>query len=171
MVVNGDREFLLRLILADYVAIQKRLDLRRPRQSAIGRTGLLALLVFENLLADAHALVANVRARIFRRRTDKFLHLLLSLMAERTSQRLFWSKPFHRASPLSSENITSAPTPKQYLIVKRKIAAGQSFITFTTNLLELYRCLEMISSTMPYALDCSAVMMKSRSTSRSIFSR
>ena len=128
MVVNGDCEFLLSFILADYVAIQKRLDLRRTRQPAIRWAGLLALLIFENLLADAHALVANIRARIFRWRTDKFLHLLLSLMAERTTQRLFWSKPFHRASPLSSE--TTAPTPKQYLILERKIRRKAEFHHF-----------------------------------------
>ena len=63
VVVDGDGELLLRLVLADHVAIEKCLDLGRTRQAAVRGAGLLALFIFQNLLADAHALVANVRAR------------------------------------------------------------------------------------------------------------
>jgi len=85
MVVNRDRQLLLGLVLTDNVAVKERLDLRRAGQTPVRRAGLLALLVLENLLADAHALVANVRARIFRWRTDQLLHLLLRFMAEGTA--------------------------------------------------------------------------------------
>src|SRR5271156_6028349 len=113
VVVNRYREFFLGLVLADYIAIEKRFDLGRPREPAIGRAGLLALLVFQNLLADAHALVANVRARILGWRTDELLHLLLRFMAEGTAQRLFGSKPLHWLGPLSSE----APHPRRICIL------------------------------------------------------
>ena len=106
MVVNRDGQLLLRFVLADHVSVEKRLDLRRARQAAIGRAGLFALLVFENLLADAHALVADIRARIFRWRADELLHLLLRFMAEGTAQRLFWGEPFHLIDAPSRRNHT-----------------------------------------------------------------
>ena len=64
MVVHRYRKLLLRFVLPDYISIEKRLNLRRPWQTPVNRAGLLALLVFQNLLADAHALIANVGARI-----------------------------------------------------------------------------------------------------------
>src|SRR5271168_234221 len=52
-------------------------DEKREQASPANRRSLLALLILKNLLANAHALVANVRARIFRRRADQLLDLLL----------------------------------------------------------------------------------------------
>ena len=135
VVVHRYREFFLGLVLADDVAVEERLDLGRPGKAAIGRAGLLALLVFENLLADAHALVANVRARILRWRADELLHLLLRFMAEGTAQRLFGSKPLHWLGPLSSE----APHPRRMciLLYGGGWAPGENFIGLDTNPLEL----------------------------------
>ena len=85
VVVDRYGKFLLGFVLTDDVAVEKRLDLGRTGKPAIGRAGLFALLVFENLLANADALIANVRARIFRGRADQLLHLLLRFMAEGTA--------------------------------------------------------------------------------------
>ncbi len=95
VVVNRDGEFLLGAVLADDVAIEELLDLRRAGKPACGGRGLLALFILENGLADADTFVADVRARIVRRRTNQLLDLLLSLMAEGAAQRLIWIEFFH----------------------------------------------------------------------------
>jgi hypothetical protein len=119
VVVDGDSEFLLGLILANHIAIEERLDLGRARQAAIRRARLFALLIFENLLANAYALVANVRAGILGGRADKLLHLLLRLMAEGTAQRLFWCEPFHRICSLPGRTTTPIIILKSILRRKR----------------------------------------------------
>src|ERR1700730_5312759 len=71
VIINSDGQFLFRAVLADNVAVQELLDLRRARQAARRRSSrLLALFIFQNRLANAHTLVANVRPGIVRRRTD-----------------------------------------------------------------------------------------------------
>ena len=95
MVVDGDREFLLRAILADDVAIKELLDFGRAGEATGRCSGLFAFFVFQNGLADAHALVANVRARIVRRRTDQLFDLFLSFVAEGTAKRFIWAIFFH----------------------------------------------------------------------------
>ncbi len=52
MVVDGDGQLLFGLVLADDIAVEKRLDLRRARQALIDRIRLLALFFLEDLLAD-----------------------------------------------------------------------------------------------------------------------
>src|SRR4029077_8941821 len=88
--------------LADDVAVQELLDLRRARQPARGGRGLFPLFVFQNRLADAHTLVADVRPGIIRRRTDELLHLLLRLVAEGAAERFVWGVFFHVCEGLSS---------------------------------------------------------------------
>ena len=95
VVVNRHCQFLLRAVLPDDVAIQELLDLRRAGKPLRWRRSLFALLVFQNRLAHAHALVADVRARIVRRRTDQLLDLLLCLMAKGAAQGLVWVEFFH----------------------------------------------------------------------------
>ena len=87
MVIDSDGEFLFRFVLADDVTVQKRLDLRRPREPLVHRIGLFPFFFFEDLFADIHTFVADVSARIVRGRADQFLDLLLRLMAEGTAQR------------------------------------------------------------------------------------
>jgi hypothetical protein len=82
VIVNRDGEFFLGAVLADDIAIEELLDLRRAGKPARGSGGLLALFILENRLADADAFIANVRPRIVRGLTNELLHLLLSLMAE-----------------------------------------------------------------------------------------
>src|SRR5258708_5801750 len=102
VVVNGHRQFLFGAVLADNVAIQELLDLRRARQAARRRSGLFALFVFQNRLADADTLIADVRPGIIRRRTDELLHLLLGLVAEGATKRFVWRIFFHVCEGLSS---------------------------------------------------------------------
>src|SRR5215469_18404804 len=102
MVVNRDGQFLLCLVLADHVAIEKGFDFRRSRQAAADWAGLLFLFFLQNLLTNGDALVANVRARIFGRRADEFFDLLLRFMAEGAVQRFLWAESFHRSLRLRS---------------------------------------------------------------------
>src|ERR1700674_5511511 len=102
VIVNGDCQFLFGAVLADDVAVQELLDLGRAGQAARRGRGLLALFVFQNRLADADTLVADVRPGIIRRRTDELLHLLLRLMAEGAAERFVWRVFFHVCEGLSS---------------------------------------------------------------------
>src|SRR5260370_24623520 len=95
MVIDGDGQFFLRAVLPDYVAVEKLLDLRRPGQ-AFGRArSLLAFFVVQNRLADADTFVADIRARIVRRRADQFFNLFLGLMAKGTAEGLLWVEFFY----------------------------------------------------------------------------
>jgi len=65
VVVNGDGQFLLGLILADNVFVEERLDLERLGQMRGSRAGgSLRAVVFEDRVANSNALVADIRARI-----------------------------------------------------------------------------------------------------------
>ncbi len=99
MVVDRHSELLLGFVLPNHVAVEKGLYLGRARQAAVCRAGLFALLVLENLLADADTFIADIGARVFRWRADEFLDLLLRFMAEGTAQRFFWGEPFHLLRP------------------------------------------------------------------------
>jgi hypothetical protein len=86
MVIDRDGELFLGFILADDVTVQKRLDLRRPREPLIDWIRLFALFFFEDLLADIYTFIADIGARVIRGRADQFLDLFLRLMAEGTAQ-------------------------------------------------------------------------------------
>ena len=101
MVINGDSQFFLSAILANDVAVEKLFNLGRARQAAGRRSGLLALLVFKNRLADADTLVADVRPGIIGRRTDELLDLLLRLVTEGTAKGFVWTIFFHVCEGLS----------------------------------------------------------------------
>ncbi len=79
VVVNGDREDLLRAILADHVVVEDRLDLGRLRNG--GRAGVrLVLLHFlrDDVVAETDALIADVD----RRSGDELFDFLLRLTAK-----------------------------------------------------------------------------------------
>jgi len=99
MIVDGNCQFLFGFVLTNHVTIEEGLDLRRAGQAAINRSGLLALFLFKNLLANTHAFIANVGTRIIRRRTDELLNLLLRFMTERTAQRFVRAKFSHGCRP------------------------------------------------------------------------
>src|SRR5205823_5927470 len=82
VVVDRDRERLLRLLLTDHVLIEDVLDLRRCGYLG-DRFGNFALFVFrEDLVAEGDALVADVD----RRARDELPDRVLRLSAKRTAQ-------------------------------------------------------------------------------------
>ena len=72
MVVNGDRQLLLGLLLADDVLVEECLDLSRLGKliRRCGRLGFGAI-VFQNGVADGNAFIANVGARVVGGRRDQ----------------------------------------------------------------------------------------------------
>src|SRR5258708_29166931 len=84
------------VLRADIVGVEKLLYVGWTGESASERSGLLALFILENGLANADTFIADVGARIVGRRTDQLLDLLLSLVAEGAAQWLGWIKFFHR---------------------------------------------------------------------------
>src|SRR5207247_3478370 len=111
VVVHRHREFFLRAVLPDDVAVEKPLDFRRPRKLPRRCGRLFALLVFQNRLANSHALVADVRAWLVRRRTDQLCDLLLRFVAKGAAQWLIWVKFFHWYGGLSSAGLLRSLYP------------------------------------------------------------
>ena len=105
MIVDRDGELLFCAVLPNDVAIKKLLNLRRTRKPARGRNGLFALFIFENGLANADAFVADVGARIVRRRADQLFDLFLRFMAKGTAQWLVWVEFFHWCEGLVSAGL------------------------------------------------------------------
>src|SRR5262249_45863132 len=87
----------------------------RAREPAGGCSGLFALFILENRFAHADALVADVGARIVRRRTDQLLDLLLRFVAEGTAQRFVGAIfLFHVCAGLASHE----PVAKSFNILQ-----------------------------------------------------
>src|SRR5690606_10546440 len=84
MVVHGDREGTLRVLLADHILVQRVLDLPRRGQRR-RRTGrLLLLLLRKDLVAQRDALVADVDGGT----GDEPLHRVLRFTAEGAAEVL-----------------------------------------------------------------------------------
>ena len=84
VVVDGDREDLLRLLLTDDVVVQELVDLTRLGQLVEAELGGLGELLLDDLVAEIDALVADVDAGA----GDQLLDLLLRLAAERALQQI-----------------------------------------------------------------------------------
>src|SRR6202040_1833663 len=99
VVVNRHRQFLLGLLLADYVLIEKTLYFLRLGQLIGGGGGRRrGAVIFQDGIADRHALVAYVRPGIIAGGRNKLGHCVLRLVAERTAQHLLGASPvFHSA--------------------------------------------------------------------------
>jgi hypothetical protein len=84
MVVNRDRQHLLRMVLADDVIIENLVDFLRCRNAVTGFApsgfGLLA----DDIFAQLNALIADVH----RRPRDELADLVLALPAERAIERI-----------------------------------------------------------------------------------
>src|SRR5205823_8857114 len=79
VVVDGDREDLLRALLPDHVLVEDLLDLRGLRdRGRRGETLLLVTLLGDDVVAEVDALVADVN----RRSGDQLADLVLALPAE-----------------------------------------------------------------------------------------
>src|SRR3954462_10482142 len=87
VVVDGDGELLLRLLLADDVFVEEDFYFGRLRQMVRRSRGMrFCAIVFQDGVADGDALVANVSPRIIARRGDEFGNSVLRFMAERTTK-------------------------------------------------------------------------------------
>src|ERR671918_692357 len=84
VVVDGDRERALGLLLADDVVVQDRVDLLRPREVVEVELRRRGQLLVDDLVAEIDALVADVDARA----GDELLHLPLALAAEAAEKLL-----------------------------------------------------------------------------------
>ncbi len=101
VVVDRHGELLLGLVLADHVVVEEALHLLRLGQVAGGGGGMrFAAVVLEDRVADSHALVADVGARVVAGRRDQLGHGVLRLVAERAAQCFFGSRArFHFPAP------------------------------------------------------------------------
>src|SRR5450759_2808262 len=82
VVVDGDGELLLRLLLPDYVGVEELLDLLRLRELRLGRRSLEDAVLGDDVEADVDALVANVDGGP----GDELLDVSLALVAKGTAQ-------------------------------------------------------------------------------------
>src|SRR5581483_10706917 len=133
--VHGDREGLLGVLLADDVVVQELVDLLGLRQLVEAHLRAVGELLFDDVVAQVDALVADVHARP----GDQLLDLLLRLAAEGALDEV---------APLIELRHDS---PRCYAAPARVSAGAAEPLT--------------ISSMMPYSRASSAPMMKSRSVS------
>ena len=84
VVVDRDREGLLRGLLADDVALEELVDLPRLGEFLPPHLGGLGELLLDDLVAEIDALVADVHTGS----CDELLHLLLALSAERALEQV-----------------------------------------------------------------------------------
>ncbi len=135
VVVDGDREDLLRLVLADDVVLQEGEDLRRLGQLVEAELTRLGELLLDDLVAQVDALVADVDARS----CDELLHLLLGLATERALQQL---APLAELGHLSPSVLVLVPCPYRSAVIGPLWSASSRAL--------------MTSSMMPYSLAWSA---------------
>ena len=100
VVVDGDGELLLGLVLADDVFVEESLYFLRLGQMGGGGSGLyVAAVVFEDRVADGDAFVADVGARIIAWRRDQLGDCVLRFMAERAAKCVVGTRArFHAAN-------------------------------------------------------------------------
>src|ERR1035438_2055436 len=110
MVIDGDGELLLGLLLPNDVLVEEGLHLLRLRQLVgDGSRRSCGAVVFKDGVADLHAFVADVRPGIVARRRDEFRDRVLRLVAKRTAQHLFGARSgFHSALLLFSGGLAAA---------------------------------------------------------------
>jgi hypothetical protein len=130
MVVDGHRQDLLALLLADHVVVQELVDLTGLGELLQLQLGGLGELLLDDLVAEVDALVADVDPGP----GDELLDLFLALPAERALQKVRLSELCHGPPP----SVSGLRTPISY--DDAAAAAASSARTFR----EL-----MISSTIP----------------------
>ena len=150
VVVDRDRQDLLRLLLADDVVVQELVDLTGLGQLVEAELGGLGELLLDDLVAEIDALVADVDAGP----GDELLDLLLRLAAERALQQL--------ATVSELGHVVVPPL--------RVVACASAGTAVIGPLVSASSRVEITSSMMPYSLASSADITKSRSVSRWIFS-
>jgi hypothetical protein len=84
VVVHRNGELLLRLVLADHVLVKERMDLAWPRQLVEPNFAGIGEFLFDDLVTQLDALVADIHTWT----SDELLDLLLRLPAEGTLQQV-----------------------------------------------------------------------------------
>ncbi len=126
VVVDRDRQDLLRRVLADDVVVEERTHLTRVRQVVEAELGGLGELFFDDLVAQIDALVADVHAGA----RDELLDLLLRLAAERALQQFAGVAEFrHLSVPLRVVAEPCDPDPT----VSSPVIGARQFGASTTN--------------------------------------
>ena len=80
MVIDSNRERLLCAFLADHILVEEVIDLGRFRKFLESKRGRFGKFVFEDLIAEFDALIADIDTRA----RDQLLDLLLCLSTEGT---------------------------------------------------------------------------------------
>ena len=150
VVVHGDRQDLLGVLLADDVVVQEGEDLSWLGELVEVEVGRLGQFLFDDFVAEVDALIADIDTRT----GDELLDLLLRLAAERAFQQLAAVTELRHVACLAVLVSVLDPEPHAARI-------GPS--SATSRLL-------MTSSMMPYSSASSADITKSRSVSLWIFS-
>src|SRR5262249_9252497 len=192
VIVDGHRQGLLGLVLADHVRVEELVDLPRLGQAVPFELGGLGELLLDDLVAEIDALVAYVHTRP----GDELLDLLLTLTAQRALQQVpTVTDACHPDTPLHGAVVTpvvAVPSGHVPRGVKRLHIDGTAYwgpmdtikppqrpgreelnspgkddTTSTACWLPLL-IMVRTSSMMPYSLASSAVRNLSRSMSRRI---
>src|SRR5439155_2025925 len=110
VVVDGDGEGALRLLLRDDVVVQDRVDVLRPRQVVEVELRGSGELLVDDLVAEIDALVADVDAGA----GDQFLDLPLALPAETAEELLVaFACPGHSFSFYPGTAVSSTGAPRR----------------------------------------------------------
>src|SRR5262249_16767846 len=94
VVVDRDRELLLRPLLADDVLVEELLDVRRRRQRRPDAAVLETIVVRDDVVADLDTLIADE----YRRARDQLADVVLILVAERAAENLSLAVLLHHNS-------------------------------------------------------------------------
>ena len=105
VVVDGDGQHLLGLVLADHVLVEEAEDLGGLRQLVELQLGGLGELLLDDLVAQVDALVADVHAGA----GDELLHLLLALPAEGALQQVGFPELRHLPLPFRASRSRAGP--------------------------------------------------------------
>src|SRR5258707_5651689 len=99
MVVDGDGQLFLGLLLPDHVLVQERFHFQRFRK-LIRSSGSRSCgpVIFQDGVADRNAFIANISPWIVAGRRDQLGDCVLRFVAERIAQNLFGTRSvFHSA--------------------------------------------------------------------------
>ncbi len=109
VVINGDRQLLLGLFLADHVFIEKGFHfLRLGQLTGSGRRLSFAAVVLENRIANGDTFVADVGPGIIAGRRNQFGDSILGLVAKRAAQNFIRTRPSH-VTPSTLTNFLQQP--------------------------------------------------------------
>src|SRR5690625_2144781 len=153
VVVDSNREGLLRLVLADYILVEDLLDLHRGRDPWCSRLGLTLGFLGKDLITEGDTLITDVD----RGTGVELLDRVLGLATEGTTQ------VFIARHDTLLQGARPDPRPQRLGPVRYLFYSSAEIST--TSL-----CVDTTWSIIPYSLASTGLMKRSRSTSSAIFS-